>query len=255
MTILIPMAGKGERFLKAGYITPKPLIQIGNIPMVIKAVLDLPKAEKHVYIALKAHFEDFKIDDSIRQYLPNAKFVSLDTVTEGQACTCLLGLEQIDPHSEILIGACDNGMIFDRQAFDELKQIADVIVFTFRNNVTVVENPEQYGWVKLKNNETVELVSVKKPISKQPKNDHAIVGAFWFKHASIFKEATESMIAQNRKINNEFYVDECINDAITLGYRVAVFEIDKYICWGTPKDYNTFNYWKTFYELSPVCYQ
>lgn len=254
MSIIIPMAGKGERFLKKGYQIPKPLISIGDVPMVIKAVLDLPKADDHIFIALKEHLSNFKIDERIKEYLPQAKFVSLDQVTEGQACTCLLGLGDVALNEEILIGACDNGMIFDRQAFDQLKKISDVIVFTFRNNVTVIEKPEQYGWVKLSNDGTVEQVSVKKPISNNPQQDHAIVGAFWFKQADIFKKATERMIAENRRINHEFYVDECINDAIALGYRVSVFEIDKYICWGTPNDYETFNYWKTFYQES-VCYQ
>jgi len=254
MITIIPMAGKGERFLKKGYQTPKPLISIGDVPMVIKAVLGLPKADDHIFIALKEHLSNCKIDDRIKEYLPQAKFVSLDQVTEGQACTCLLGLEHLALNEEILIGACDNGMIFDRQAFDQRKKISDVIVFTFRNNVTVIEKPEQYGWVKLSNDGAVEEVSVKKPISNSPQQDHAIVGAFWFKQADIFKKATERMIAENRRINHEFYVDECINDAIALGYRISVFEIDKYICWGTPNDFETFNYWKTFYQES-VCYQ
>ena len=254
MITIIPMAGRGERFLKKGYQTPKPLIPIGDVPMVIKAVLDLPKAEGYVFIALKDHLKNFKIDDCIKEYLPQAQFVLLDQVTEGQACTCLLGFDRIDLNEEILIGACDNGMIFSREAFDELKQVSDVIVFTFRNNVTVVEKPEQYGWVKVSNNGTVEEVSVKKPISRNPQYDHAIVGAFWFKKADIFKKSTEKMISEGRRINREFYVDECINDAIALGYRVSVFEIDKYICWGTPNDYETFNYWKAFYQES-VCYQ
>lgn len=254
MIALIPMAGKGERFVKQGYKVPKPLLPIGDTPMVIKAVLDLPEAEEHIFIALEDHLKNFKIDDSIKEYLPKAQFVLLNKVTEGQASTCLLGLKGVYPAKEILIGACDNGIIFDSEAFQSLKQTSDVIVFTFRNNVTVVEKPEQYGWVKLATDGTVEHVSVKKPISNTPQKDHAIVGVFWFKHAEMFKKSAEQMIAQNRRINTEFYVDECINDAIALGYRVSVFEIDKYICWGTPNDYQTYNYWKTFYEES-VCYQ
>ena len=39
LNILIPMAGAGSRFQKAGYIFPKPLIEINNKPM-IQIVLD-----------------------------------------------------------------------------------------------------------------------------------------------------------------------------------------------------------------------
>lgn len=247
MTTIIPMAGRGERFARKGYTIPKPLIPIGEIPMVIKAASDLPEADGHVFIMLEEHVTKHKIDQHILEYLPNARFKVLDHVTEGQACTCLEGLETVPGNEEILIGACDNGMIYDRQAFETAKANAEVLVFTFRNNVTVVEKPEQYGWVKV-NDGRIEKVSVKKPISDRPMNDHAVVGAFWFKSADIFRKAAERMIAANTRINNEFYVDECINDAIALGYNVAVFEIDKYICWGTPDDYQTYQYWKSYHQ-------
>lgn len=79
--------------------------------------------------------------------------------------------------------------------------------------------------------------------------DHAVVGTFWFKSGNIFVEAAEHMIAANTRINNEFYVDECMNDLLSLGYKVKVFEIDYYVCWGTPNDYKTFNYWNEFFNL------
>ena len=255
MIAIIPMAGKGERFVKAGYTIPKPLLTINTIPMVVKAALDLPKADEYIFIALQKHLTKFKLDVAIKAHLPQAKFIVLDKLTAGQASTCSLALDSVDAHEGSLIGACDNGMIFDQTQFEQLKQTADVIVFTFRHNVTVVAKPEQYGWVKLSPEGLVASVSVKKPISEQPQNDHAIVGAFWFRQSQIFDQAAKKMIAEDRRINHEFYVDECINDAIDLGYRVAVLEIDNYICWGTPNDYQTFNYWKTFYELTPVCYQ
>ncbi len=248
MTIIIPMAGKGERFVKQGYTTPKPLIMVGDTPMVIKAVNDLPQGDHYLFIMLKEHLEKQAIDKEIKAVIPQAEFVVLDHVTEGQASTCLTALPYVKNDDEIIIGACDNGMIYDKAAFEQMKDEADVIVFTFRNNVTVVDKPQQYGWVKVEGENDVTGVSVKVPISAKPLHDHAIIGAFWFKHASIFQKATERMIAQNRRVNNEFYVDECVNDAIALGYKVKAFEADKYICWGTPTDYETFNYWKTYFN-------
>jgi NDP-sugar pyrophosphorylase family protein len=253
MNILIPMAGRGERFIKEGYSTPKPLIPVNNVPMVIKAVKDLPPADNYEFIILKEHSDKYKIEAEIKKHIPNASFTILDHVTEGQACTCLLGLEHLSQNDEVLIGACDNGMIYNLAEFEALKNESDVLVFTFRNNVTVLEKPEQYGWVKVSDNGIkVESVSVKKQISQNPIQDHAIVGAFWFKEVNIFKIITDKMISENRRINNEFYVDECINDAIELGYRVNVFEISNYICWGTPNDYLTYLYWQNYFNKSSI---
>ena len=49
-------------------------------------------------------------------------------------------------------------------------------------------------------------------------------------------------------INGEYYVDTCINDAIELGLRCLIFNVDKYICWGTPDDLSTFNYWQSSFH-------
>ena len=51
MQIIIPMSGKGERFKKAGYTKPKPLIEINNKP-IIAHVLDMFPGEKDVTFIL-----------------------------------------------------------------------------------------------------------------------------------------------------------------------------------------------------------
>jgi hypothetical protein len=149
----------------------------------------------------------------------------------------------------LVIGASDNGMIYDRSNFEHASKDADAIIFTFRNNPAVLEKPQAYGWVKVDDDLCVERVSVKVPISQDPMKDHAVVGTFWFKTGKLFVDAAEHMIAANTRINNEFYVDECMNDLLELGYKVKVFEIDHYVCWGTPNDYKTFNYWNEFFNL------
>ena len=89
-----------------------------------------------------------------------------------------------------------------------------------------------------------------KAISDTPMEDHAIVATFWFKHGKDFIRASEKMIAENDRINNEFYVDQVMKHCLELGMDARVFEIERYIGWGTPKDYEeyqaTIRYWKEF---------
>jgi hypothetical protein len=83
-------------------------------------------------------------------------------------------------------------------------------------------------------------------------NDHAVVAAFWFRQGSIFINAAEEMIAAGDRINHEFYIDQAIRYTLNKAYRVKVFEIDRYIGWGTPEDYEQYTraylYWKEFYQ-------
>ena len=55
-------------------------------------------------------------------------------------------------------------------------------------------------------------------------------------------------IRENIRVNGEFYVDSCIQEAIEMGLKVKVFEIDHYVGWGTPNDYETYKYWQSFFH-------
>ena len=261
MNIIIPMAGAGQRFADAGYKISKPAIPTidrrsgKEYPMVVCATMDLPGVEKDgsniTYIDRDFH-KNGGVEKLILDYYPRASFITVDKLTEGQACTCMLAEKLIDNAEELLIAGCDNGMSFDISKFENAKSECDVLAFTYRHNPSVLINPCAYGWMIVdQSGAKIKDTSIKKPISDNPMNDHAIVATFWFKHGKDFVSATKKMIAENDRINNEFYVDEVIKHCIELGLDARVFEIDRYIGWGTPKDYEdyqaTVKYWK---ELS-----
>jgi dTDP-glucose pyrophosphorylase len=248
MIALVPMAGEGARFKAEGYTVPKPLIEVLGKPMVVQATASLPPADNHIFICRSFHIAEYQIDQALYQYYPNADILIVDHLTEGQASTCLIAKDYINNNKPLLIGASDNGMQYDLNRFYTETEKADCLVFTFRNNVTVVPKPQQYGWVAVDADNFATKVSVKVPISDSPLKDHAIVGAFWFREGKVFVDAAERMIAKNRRVNGEFYVDETINEVIEAGYKVKVFEIDQYICWGTPNDLRTFFYWEEFFK-------
>ena len=140
-------------------------------------------------------------------------------------------------------------MVYDPARFREAQNNADVLVFTYRHNDAVLRNPSAYGWIRA-DGETVTGVSVKVPISDDPLNDHAIAASFWFRHGADFVCCAEEMIAANDRVRGEFYVDRVIHYCLISDLRVRVFELDRYICLGTPEDYeayeNTIRYWRGF---------
>ena len=257
--ILIPMAGAGQRFADAGYRVHKPAIPTidrfdgAQKPMVVCATKDLPGVAGDggnvIYVDRTFHRED-GVEDAIRAYYEKAQFITIDRLTEGQACTCMLAKDCLDPEEELLIAGCDNGMDIDRGAFEEAKRTCDCIVFTYRHNEAVLQNPNAYGWMLADGEGNITGTSIKKAISDTPMEDPAVVATFWFRKAKVFVEATEKMIRENDRINGEFYVDQTVKHVLDLGYRAKIFDIDRYVGWGTPADYegyqNTYAYFRAF---------
>ena len=247
---LIPLAGAGKRFSQEGYKDPKPLVQVSGKPMIIQAANYIPPAQKFSFVCLGEHLDRYPLEYEIKKVYSNAKITRIDKITEGQACTCELGLESVDNEAPLLIAACDNGMLWDSEKYMSLEndENVDAIVWSFRHHVSSQRNPQMYGWIKVDSNENVEYVSVKKQISDNPYNDHAIIGTFYFKKARFFLDALQRMYEKNIRVNGEFYVDSCINELVEMGLNVKVFEVDHYIGWGTPNDLRTYEYWQSFFD-------
>lgn len=247
LQLVVPMAGDGRRFVEAGYALPKPLIPVAGLPMIVRAVGDLPPVDRTVFLVRAEHIRDHQIDRVLKQYIPDCRIVPVDGLTEGQACTVRLAADELEPDWPVIVAACDNTHLFEQEKL--LTQMADPtvagLIWTYRGEPRVLVNPRQYGWVRVDGSRVVE-VSCKAPISEQPIGDYVASGWFSFRSASIMVRAIDRMIAQNVRIKNEFYMDVVPNMLIAQGERVDVFEVDKYIGWGTPADLEDFCKWERF---------
>lgn len=251
--LVVPMAGLGQRFVREGYALTKPMIPVSGLPMVAQATHDLPSAEHHVFVlrADMAGYED--VANQLISLYPKAVIKTIDRVTEGQACTALIGLDALKDEmgndcSPITIGACDNGALYDVDSFAKLVDdpLVDVIVWGVRGHPNAIRNPKMFGWIDAIDGQ-IRSVSVKTPLNK-PDSDPIVLGTFTFRRADDFRRALDRLIARDGRINGEFYIDSLINDAIELGLQCRLFEVDSYLCWGTPNDLRTFEYWQSCFQ-------
>ena len=138
-------------------------------------------------------------------------------------------------------------MLYDTDKLETLLD-SDLIVWTFRNNYTTYRKPNSYAWVEVGDYDSVKQVHVKEFIGDDPLKEHAVTGTFWFRNKSVYLKSLEQLYKKDIKVNNEYYVDSVVNEAIELGYKVKYFEVDYYICWGTPNDLQTYQYWQRFFN-------
>ena len=124
----------------------------------------------------------------------------------------------------------------------------DIIVWTYRNNHTSQLQPNAYSWVNCDEDGNVSSVDVKDFKGTNPVEEFAITGTMFFRSREIFAQTLSSLYDHDVRTNGEFYVDSMLNEAINMGYKVKNFEIDNYICWGTPNDLKTYQYWQRFFN-------
>lgn len=238
MINIIPMAGSGTRFANEGYLLPKPLIPVSGKPMIMRVIEGLPRADKWIFIVRPEHVQQFAIDTILKEVVPGA-IVLTDPDPKGQAATCMFALEHVMDEDEIFIAPCDSSQLYNKDRFDALRARTDVdsIVWSFTDDRLLSDKPTAWGWLKTEEDgETIADVSVKIPVSEDPRHDHAITANFYFKRAKDFKDAYARMIETEHKINGEYYVDAMPIFLRELGKKSVLFDVDLYVSWGKPAD-------------------
>jgi NDP-sugar pyrophosphorylase family protein len=253
-SLVMLMAGLGQRFQNEGYLLPKPLIPVSGKPMVVQAMHDLPPAKQQAFVLRSDMLSHEEITGELKLIYPNALVESIPSVSEGQACSALTGLDSLDCEGQLALGpvtfgSCDNGALYDALAFEKLirNPEVDVIVWGARGHANAVRRPAMFGWIDADEDGRIRRISVKTPL-KSPHTDPVVIGTFTFRQAADFRASVERLIKRNGRINNEFYIDAAINDAVELGLRCHLFEVDCFLSWGTPDDLRTFEYWQSCFH-------
>lgn len=243
--LIMPMAGFGKRFKESGFELPKPLINISGESMMIQAVKFLPMCNNNYFILRKDKFTSL-IKQKLVKNLKNTKIVELDKPTDGQASSCLIGINKIKNLNPVTISACDNGVIYDQtKLYKALNQDYDILVWGTKLHYNSNRNPEMYGWIEIDENNLIKKISVKK---KEKSSSHIVIGTFTFKNKNIFIKSYDQLVMKKDKVNNEYYVDSMINHSLKIGYKCLLLEVDNFISWGTPNEYNTFQYWQSCFH-------
>ena len=218
LEIVVPMAGRGSRFAAVGFAQPKPLIPVRGVPMIRLVIDNLAPRRPHrfTFICQREHLDQYGLADHLRRWAPGCRVIGIDRVTEGAACTVLLARDHIDTDRPLMIANCDQYIDADIDSYlGHLdKHGLDGLIMTM-----TADHPK-WSYVGFDAAGGVDRV-----VEKQVISDQATVGIYNYRRGRDFVRAADAMIAQNLRVNNEFYVAPAYNQLIAGGARLGVYDI------------------------------
>lgn len=237
INIVIPMAGAGSRFAKEGYTDPKPLIKIHDIPMIQVVIENLKtKVEcKFIFVCQEEHVIKYGLKEKFNEYAPGSEIIAINGITEGAACTVLKAESLINNDTPLMIANSDQYIDIDINHYLDYmstKKVEGLIM-------TMYANDPKWSFIEINEDDLVTKVVEKEVISNE-----ATVGIYNFVKGKDFVNAAKSMIENNDRTNNEFYVAPVYNYLIKEGYKVGYYNIGSesngMYGLGTPEDLNIF---------------
>ncbi len=234
MTIVIPMAGRGERFTAAGYDQPKMLIEAHGKTLLQWSVDSLPLSlgTRIVFIGLREHESGYGLAGMIHDRYGSACEVSfhwLDKVTRGQAETVLTAEHLIPPDRPLLIYNIDTAFCSPTLLGVLLDPRNDGVLGGFRSR------DPRFSFALLGPDGEVERIVEKEAIS-----DCALTGLYYCRVAADFLDATKEAVARGATVRGEFYVAPILNDLVAKGRRFVVDWAEAHHILGTPEELQTF---------------
>jgi len=226
INILIPIGGKGQRFVDAGFKKPKPLIDLNGRP-IIKWAVDTLKSSKYEcrFIFIYNRRDQKNLEPALKCISPDHVFVD-DNVENGMATACIEAKEYIKNENPVIVAACDQFVNWDFDSFIDFAINYDGVCPVFQSG------KDAYSYVKVDKDFNVLRSAEKDAIS-----NWANVGIYFFRHGKDFVEATQKMIDDEKLVKGEFYVAPVYNE-YPQGKKIKAYplkEEDVFIL-GTPEE-------------------
>lgn len=215
------MAGRGSRLRPHTLTVPKPLIPIAGKPIVHRLVEDIAKVlnepvEEVAFII----GEDFgeQVEKDLREIASHigarGKIYYQDKpMGTGHAIMCAA-----DSLSGPAVVAYADTLF---RADFKLDPNADAVIW-----VKQVDQPEQYGVVKLDDNNNITAL-VEKPTEKV--SDLAVIGIYYFKEVADLKNQLQSVLDNNIIRGGEYQINDGILGMMTDGKVFKTGQIDEWM--------------------------
>lgn len=231
----MPMAGEGSRFLKEGWTTPKPLIELKGQPLFKRAISSV-KIDgipmKYSFIVRQEHIEKYGIDKGIKSFLPEANVFSVMKTTRGAVETCLIAEDAIDDGDGVIVMDCD--LEFRSEKFISL--IQDILSRNINECqggalVSFESDQPRYSYAAIDDDGYVIRTAEKEVIS-----NHALCGAYFFGSGRKFKQIAHRLLDEPEFKKPEYYVSLLYNYLLADGEKVYLAQMEEYYSYGTPEE-------------------
>jgi NDP-sugar pyrophosphorylase family protein len=255
MKIIIPMAGTGDRFIKAGYQQPKPFIKVDN-KEIIEYIMDMFYNDDEFVLIIN---DKMNADHILKKYsnrkidiikIPQHKFGPIFTVLYANSIK-----DFINNDEKTIVTYCDNPYKWDYSHFKQfvLENNLDGCILTHTGLHPHSLNSTKMAFLKInKNTFKVEEIKEKECYTDNHLEEHASTGTYYFAKGEYVKYYFDLLIKNKINYKGEYYVTLAYNPMISDGLSIGYYDTNFVTVFGTPEEVKSFEAWKIILNSGQV---
>ncbi|MFP4003370.1 MAG: NTP transferase domain-containing protein, partial [Alphaproteobacteria bacterium] len=251
MQIIVPMSGFGERFRRAGYSVPKPLIEVDGKP-VIAHVIDLfPGETDFLFICNEDHLAapEYRMAEILKAHCPTGRIVAIPPHRLGPVHAVLQAAEEIDPDAPAIVNYCDFTCYWDYADFKRFvaETECDGAIPAYRGFHPHSLGSTFYAYIRERGLWAYDIRE-KHPFTDDPLNEFASSGTYYFRSGRLMLDAFAAQRDRNLTVGGEFYASLACKPLFEAGRAIAVYALQHFMQWGTPGDLEEYVHWSNVFR-------
>ncbi|MBI2035411.1 MAG: NTP transferase domain-containing protein [Candidatus Liptonbacteria bacterium] len=250
MQIIIPMSGRGQRFVDKGYAAIKPLIEVAGKPIIEYVINLFPEEKDFVFICAEDHLASTNLADKLLSLKPEAKIMPIKPHKLGPVYSIAEASSFIKNEEPVIVNYCDFFMLWDYKDFKKTvadKKIASASV-CYRGFHPHLLGPNLYAGVKTDQFGYASEIREKYFFTANKMDTWQQAGTFYFSTGENLKHYCAKVLHDGTPVNGEYYMSLLFNFLIRDGLRSLVYPVDYFCQWGTPEDLEEYQKWFKFFE-------
>lgn len=250
MKIIVPMAGFGDRFVKAGYTDPKPIINVDG-KKIIEYIVDMfdKENDEFIFVINQQHAGDTNIIQILNRIVKKSEIYIIPNHKKGPVYT--LRTLNIKDDEEVIITYCDNPYLWNYEDFKNHIKNSDGCILSHFGFHPHRLNSTFMAHIKEENGRLIEIKE-KEPYTDNPINEHASTGTYYFKKGEYVKKYFKELMDLDINYNGEYYITLVYNLMVRDGLNITIYDTDFVTVFGTPEEVKNFEAWQTILKGSQI---
>lgn len=246
--ILIPMAGHSRRFRAAGYDVPKPFIEIDGVPMIERVCRMFDPQDEFIFVCNCEHLQaNPQYREMLHNATPHTHIIEVAPHSEGPVYSALAADAVMPDDKPFIISYCDLTVQWNYQRFLLKAAMYDGALPVFRGFHPASLGDTYYCYVRADENLDMLDLREKQSFTDNRMEEFASAGIYYLDSWRTFRHYAHELINKGKRVASEYYASLIFPPMVRDGKSVCVFEIEKFISWGTPEDLEEYLFWSEYF--------
>ena len=225
MKVVIPLAGKGTRLRPHTHVTPKPLLKVGDKPVMSYILDDLRELGVHEAVVITGHLKE-KVQDYMAAEYPDFHAVYVEQ-KEQKGTADAVALAEPHVREEMLIIFVDT--LFDAD-LSVVKTLPDDVAGVIW--AKEVEDYQRFGVIVTDDQGNMRQI-IEKP--SEPISKLANIGLYYIRDWKLLFEGIRHVMSQPPGGAGEFYLTDAFQYMVDQGAKIRTIAIEGWYDAGKPE--------------------